>query len=136
MVMWAVTAGSNRAKQIARLEDLRDLSVPVRELQISGDQLSEQLHVLSAWSEGLTGLLTLKMSSSGLMRLPDSHILSLGALAGLQTLDLQGCSGLKGLPEWLGGLTGLQTLDLSEWSGLKGLPESLGGLTGLQTREV
>ena len=36
----------------------------------------------------------------------------LGALTGLQTLDLRWCEGLTALPAWLGALTGLQTLDL------------------------
>ena len=41
---------------------------------------------------------------------------------------------LKTLPGWVGELAGLQELDLHGCSGLTGLPESVGGLTGLQER--
>ena len=116
-----MTAGSKHTIKIARPEDLRALSKPVRELRISRDKKpADELH---AWFQGLTGLQTLNLSECpGLTGLPEEW---LGGLTGLRTLELVECPGLTGLPESLGGLTGLQTLDLEGCSGLTGLPESL-----------
>ena len=58
--------------------------------------------------------------------LPDA-----GAEGALQTLHLDGCSGLVSLPERLGECTGLQTLRLDGCSGLLSLPD-LSGLAQLQ----
>ena len=54
-------------------------------------------------------------------------------LTALQTLDLEGCSGLRALPVEIGALTGLQMLSLARCWGLGTLPVEIGGLTGLQT---
>jgi Leucine-rich repeat (LRR) protein len=131
MVVQVVAAGS--MKLISAFEDLRALSEPVINLKISGRDSSRELHALLARPEGLTGLQTLYLEEcSGLTGLPES----LGGLTGLQTLDLIRCLQLTGLPESLGGLTRLQSLRLEGCSGLTRLPESLGGLTGLQTLDL
>ena len=49
-----------------------------------------------------------------------------GADGAADALDLSRCSGLRELPAGLGELTGLQTLDLESCSGLR-LPAWLGG---------
>ena len=60
---------------------------------------------------------------------------SLGALTGLQQLDLRSCKSLAALPESLGALTGLQQLT-SAGAITTALPESLGALTGLQQLDL
>ena len=61
---------------------------------------------------------------------------SLGALTGLQTLNVTFCKGLTALPASLGAITGLQTLNLLGCKGLTALPAWLGALTGLQTLDL
>ena len=58
--------------------------------------------------------------------------LKLGALSGLQTLNLSNCTLLRALPEALGELHELQTLRLEGCVGLKSLPSSLHSLGGLR----
>ena len=79
----------------------------------------------------LTALQTLDLEGcSGLRALP----VEIGALTGLQMLSLARCWGLGTLPVEIGALTGLQTLDLEGCSGLGALPAEIWSLTGLQTQ--
>jgi Leucine-rich repeat (LRR) protein len=55
----------------------------------------------------------------------------LSGLKNLETLDLRGCSSLRGV-DGLSGLTNLKTLNLRECSSLTGV-DGLSGLTSLQT---
>eukprot|EP00253_Pinus_taeda_P031481 PITA_31481 len=65
---------------------------------------------------------------SDLQKLP----YSIGNLAGLQHLDLGGCSALQTLPDSVGNLAGLQHLDLGCCFALQTLPDSVGNLASLQ----
>ena len=76
----------------------------------------------------LTALQDLRLSSSGLQRLPHS----IGRLTALHVLSLANCRDLVELPDSIGRLTALQTLDLSRCTRLEGLPDSIEHLTALQ----
>ena len=64
---------------------------------------------------------------SSLQQLPDS----IGALKGLQQLNLWACSSLQQLPDSIGALTGLQQLQLGGCSSLQLLPDNIGAGGGL-----
>jgi hypothetical protein len=67
-------------------------------------------------------------------QLTGSDLVPLISLAGLETLDLSGCTGLDNLPD-LSSLRSLKKLDLSKCTSLRDA-EALRGLEGLQALEV
>jgi hypothetical protein len=116
-----------------------------------GGQVEVAELLLVSPASGLGELRALRLRSSKLTALPESHgqltsidlmmiwrCSSLGALpesqgqlASLQGLIWSGCSSLVALPEWSGQLVSLERVDLSECSSLARLPESMGALVSL-----
>ncbi|KAG0582711.1 hypothetical protein KC19_3G079300, partial [Ceratodon purpureus] len=80
-------------------------------------------------SVGFPNLLQLNLQEcTSITRLPNF----IGQSSRLQNLDLQHCKKLKILPKSIGQLKRLQNLHLKGCSNLKGLPESIGQALGLQ----
>ena len=109
---------------VALPEDLRRRAGQLRELTV----MSTELEALPAWVGELSRLEVLRVGVKDPWRetCPIRELpASLGALTGLQTLDLGGCSGLRELPASLGALTGLQDLNLLNCSALHTPPRSV-----------
>ena len=120
---------SGYEKLAALPKDLRRLAGQLRELTM----MSTELEALPAWVGELSRLEVLRVGVKDPWRetCPIRELpASLGALTGLKTLDLGGCSGLRELPESLGALTGLRKLDLEGCKRLTELPASLGRSRG------
>jgi Leucine-rich repeat (LRR) protein len=109
------------AGALSGLKELADLNLQRHKFSLAGAAISLVIALQS-----LSGLTHLKMGA--LEELPAE----LGALTGLQTIGLSGCTSLEKLPAVLGALTMLQEIDLSDCSSLKELPAELGALKELQ----
>jgi hypothetical protein len=125
-----------RLARLTRLEAALVACAPVRLiLRLTKLQALRLEDADGTWRGGraLRGLSRLSRLTSLAIRAPELRALpgSLGQLAALGSLDLQGCRSLQQLPESLDQLAVLGSLNLSGCRKLRQLPESLGQLAAL-----